>query len=511
MFFEKHMLPHSFRKFIKQDTEIRILLFLSIVIILAQYFVFKNMYPFPNFLPDSYSYIEAAYYNLDINIWPVGYSKFLRFVSVFNYTGAGLFFIQYVLLQGSILFFILTIVFIVNPGKWLIRILFVLMVLNPLWLYVSDFVSSDALFAALSLLWLTTLIWIIYNPGIDLFIFHGLVLFFVFSVRYNALYYPVFSLAVVLFSQVAPKIKLIRVAIVCLPVLGFIGYTTWLYNKQCDTAQFSPFGGWQLASNAMYMYSHVAPKTPGKVPPSLGKLHALTLHHMDSLNGINELLRPDIILGPYYLWDEKAPMKSYLVKYSAGGPDNPYIKRWAQLAPLYKKYGSWLIGKYPLEFAKYYLLPNFINYYTPSEEFLGRYNMGDDTIGVGAVDWFKYKTNKVHGYSKDKLISITSIFPTSLAIINVLFFSCFLGCIFLQVFNKIDNVSRKILKLLLLVWLANLTFSVIASPIVLRYQVFPFIFTLTFVIILIGYLIKENHKDAITNKIKADEKTSDLI
>ncbi|SFW89964.1 hypothetical protein [Chitinophaga sancti] len=511
MFFEKHMLPHSFRAYIKQDIEIRIILILSLVVIMVQYFIFKNMYPFPNFLPDSYTYIEAAFYNLDISIWPIGYSKFLRFVSVFNYTGMGLFFVQYVLLQGSILFFILTICFIVNPGRWLIRIMFGLMVLNPLWLYVSDFVSSDALFAALSLIWLTTLLLIIYSPTIDLLIVHGLVLFFVFSVRYNALYYPIFSFSVILLSKVRPRIKLLRLAIVCLPVLVFIGYTTSLYKKKYDTAQFSPFGGWQLASNAMYMYSHVAPNTPKKVPPSLAKLHALTLHHMDSLNNVNQFIRPDKILGPYYLWDANAPMKSYLVKYSIGDSTTPYIKKWAQLAPLYNEYGSWLIRQYPIEFARYYLLPNFINYYTPSQEFLAKYNMGDDTISSGAVDWFKYKTNKVHGYSKDKLISVTSIFPTSLAIINVLFISCFLGCLFLNVFSHINSTSKKILILLFLVWGANLTFSVIASPIVLRYQVFPFIFTLTFVIVLIGYLIKEKDKESTINENEKDMEADNLI
>lgn len=502
MFFNKHMLPIPFKEFISNDSETRLILFLSTIAILTQYFIFKNLYPFPNFLPDSYSYIEAAFYNFDINTWPVGYSKFLRFVSVFNHTGMGLFFIQYILLQGSIIFFILTIRYILNPGKWPVRILFILLILNPLWLYVSDFVSSDALFAALSLLWLTTLLWIIYEPTTDLFIIHGLVLFIVFSVRYNALYYPMFSIVVVLLSRVSHKIKITRLAIICLPVCCFIAYTTWLYNKKYDSAQFSPFGGWQLASNAMYMYAHVAPKTPTKVPPSLVKLHELTRHHMDSLNGVNKLKRPDQALGIYYLWNDNAPMKRYLAEYSIGDSTTPYIKKWVQLAPLYKKYGSWLIRQYPVEFTKYYLIPNLINYYSPSTEFLAAYNMGDDTINTSAVDWFKYKTNKVHGFSKDKIITVTTIFPTLLAIINVLFISCFLGFIFMNGFNQINSISREIIILLIFVWVVNLAFSVLASPIVLRYQVFPFIYTLTFAVIFMGSLIKETRKDTTIDEMR---------
>jgi hypothetical protein len=505
MFFEKHMLPLPFKQFVTQDTESRILIFFSVIAVIIQFSIFKGLYPFPNFLPDSYSYIETATNNNNINMWPVGYSKFIRFISVFNYTGMGLFFVQYIFLQFGILFFILTIRFIVNPGKWPVRILTALLVLNPLWLYVSDFVSSDALFAALSLLWLTTLCWILYAPGKDLLIFHGLILFFVFSVRYNALYYPVFSIAVIILAKVDFKVKVVRLAIVCLPLLWFIGYTTWLYKQKYDTVQFSPFGGWQLASNAMYMYSHVAPKSPIKVPASLKGIHGLTLQHMDSLNHVDEKKRPDRELGIYYLWKENAPLRSYLIKYPIGDSSTSYFKRWANLGTLYKNYGSWLIRNYPVEFTRYYLWPNLINYYSPSAEFLSTYNMGDDTIRNEAVEWFKYKTNKVHGFSKDKNIVVTGLFSTFLAIINLIFISSFLGVLFLGGFKHIDRTYRNILILLFSVWITNLLFSVFASPIVLRYQVFPFIFTLTFAVILINRLLNQNKSEVMPKNDVVDK------
>lgn len=490
MFFNKQVLPLAFKHFLFNDTENRRLLLLSISAILLQFIIFKEMYPFPNFLPDSYSYIETAYFNYDISMWPVGYSKFLRFVSVFNHTGMGLFGVQYFLLQISILFFIFSISFLLKPSKWSIRILTIFLVLNPLWLYVSDFVSSDALFASLSILWLTTLCWILYKPGRCLFIIHGLILFWVFSIRYNALYYPVISTAVIVFSGATIQAKVIRLIVVCSPVIIFIIYTTRVYNKSYQINQFSPFGGWQLASNAMYMYSHVAPKSPPKIPVSLEKIHNHTVHHMDSLNHVRYKDRPDQELGTYYLWDVNAPMKSYLIKYFKGDSITPYLQRWATLAPLYKKYGTFLIKQYPFEFARYFLLPNLLNYYSPSTEFLGNYNMGKDSIDQGAVEWFKYKTNKVHGYSKDNIISVTSIFPTLLAIINVVFISSFIGFFFIGGFRQLENIQKKILFLLLLVWCVNFIFSVVASPIVLRYQVFPFIFASTFVAVFLDQLLR---------------------
>lgn len=492
MIFEKDIFPSAFKQYIWKDNENKMFILVTGFAFFSLFYIFSKCYPFPNFLPDSYSYIDAATQNVSINMWPVGYSKFLRFVSVFNQTDKGLFFVQYLILEASILFFLITIRYLFNPGKWTIRVLFVLLIFNPFWLYVSNFVSSDALFASASLIWLTTLLWIIYHPGKDLILLHGLILFIAFSIRYNALYYPLVSIVVISINRSTIKQKLINLALSCVPVLIFIGCTISLYSEKTNTIQFSPFGGWQLASNALYMYAHVSPKTKQPVPGNLKPLHQLTVKHLDSLNHLVPSKRPDLELGIYYLWNEKAPLKNYLAIKYAKDSTTSYLKRWAKQAPLYSQYGSWLIKQYPMEFARYYLFPNLINYYAPAPEFLSIYNMGADTVDPGGVKWFGYKTNKVHGFSKDKKIIITGFLPTVLAIINILFITCFLGFLFLDGFKEISNNYKKVLYLFLSIWLINLLFSVFASPIVLRYQVFPFIFTLSFGAILLSYLIMKS-------------------
>lgn len=491
MFFEKNLFPLTFTQWIWKNNENKIYLILFIFLLITQYIFFIRIYPYPNFLPDSYSYIEAAFQNVSINMWPVGYSKFLRFVSVFDHSGAGLFAVQYFLLSGSILFFLLTIKFLLNVGIWVIRLLYIVLIINPLWLYLSNFVSSDALFASTSLLWLTSLLWIMNEPGNSLVLFHGLILFFVFSVRYNAMYYPIITVLVILTTKTVIKQKIIWLFLSCLPVFIFLIHTISTYQDKTNTTQFSPFGGWQLAANAMYMYAHISPKSKMLIPNELMNLHNLTVEHMDSLNHIPENKRPDNELGIYYLWNEKAPLKLFLAyKYSKDSTTN-YLKRWAKVAPLYGRYGAWLIKQYPLEFARYYLWPNLVNYYVPSPEFLGVYNMGSDSIEIGAMQWFGYKSRKVSGYSKDKMITVTKIFSPTLAIINVLFFTGFLGFVYLRGVKKVSLFYKNALFLFLIIWFSNLSFSVVASPIVLRYQVFPFIFTLTFAIILLSYVIQE--------------------
>ncbi|ACU57541.1 hypothetical protein [Chitinophaga pinensis] len=471
----------------------RWLLFGSTILAIFFLILILRLYPYPNFLPDSYSYIDAALNNVNINMWPVGYSKFLRFISVFNRSSAGLVIFQYMLLQFSILFFLFSIKYLLAPGKWLIGTLFALLVLNPLWLYISNFVSSDALFATFSLLWLTTLFWLIYEPNIRMFVFHALILGFVFSVRYNALYYPIISILVIFMTKGVLKEKLLRIAIVLLPVAWFVTYTTLTFKEQLGVSIFSPFGGWQMGSNALFMYAHVPPKRTN-IPKQFVKLHNFTIQHMDSLSKLKQ--RPDGELGIYYLWDEKAPLKLYLADKYKKDSTTPYLKRWASVSPLYGQYGTWLIKQHPGAFLKYYIWPNFLNYYSPPTEFLGIYNMGSDTVDPGAVSWFGYKSNKVHHFSKNKNIILTAIFPLLLAMINVIFFFGFIGFVILGGFSKVSPYYRKVLWVMLMIWLGNLAFSVLASPIVLRYQAFPFIFTLTFAVLLLGFVIQESRQES---------------
>ncbi|SFD20352.1 hypothetical protein SAMN05518672_1011025 [Chitinophaga sp. CF118] len=484
------LLPHEFKQYIWHDRENRISLLLSVIAALILFFIFKRLYPFPNFLPDSYSYIDAAFNNVNINMWPVGYSKFLRFISVFNRSDTGMALIQYLLLQASILFFLFTIRYLLHPGKWVMRILFAFLVLNPLWFYISNFVSSDALFAALSLLWFTSLFWILYLPNLRMLILHALVLGYVFSVRYNALYYPIISILVILLAKGTGKAKLYSLLIILVPVSWFVIYTSWTYKEKTGVFQFSAFGGWQLGSNALFMYAHVPTAATSPVPAKFKKIHQITTKHMDSLRHVKQ--RPDNELGIYYLWDEKAPLKIYMAQKYARDSTTPYLKRWSSVAPLYAQYGAWLIKQHPSAYVQYYLLPNLVNYYSPSPEFLAIDNMGKDSVDQGAVMWFGYKKNKVTSLSKDRKIILTAFFPPILAMINIIFFLGFLGFMFLGGFRNVDTYYKKALLIMLLVWVSNLAFSVLASPIVLRYQAFPFIITLAFGGLMLGYVVKES-------------------
>lgn len=500
----QHQIPQvPLKLWFWQSREQRLLLALAGIAVLVQLMWFKYLYPYPNFLPDSYSYLDAAHNNQFINMWPIGYSWFLRLFSCFTNSHTALVVCQYLLLQASILYLLFTLAYLLPTGKLTLRILLCCSVLNPLLFHVSNFVSSDSLFATLSLIWLSQLLWIIYKPEIRLLIIHAIVLLLVFTVRYNALYYPLVSLLVISTGRARLQTKLAGAAAIVLLLGGFIGRTIYKYQAITGTTQFSGFSGWQLASNALFAYAHVPPEARKLTPEKFQTLHSITDRHMDSLNKLT--LRPDSTLGIYYLWNEQAPLKKYIHQYYSNDSTIDGFKQWASMGPVYRQYGTYLIRQYPQAFARYYLWPNLGNYYSPEAEFLAMYNMGLDSIEPIATMWFKLKSNKVHSAFRDKKIKIGNILPVLLAATNLAFIVSFISFIFLDGLKKGSRLFIQCLWLMFLIWICNAGFSVLASPIVLRYQAFPMITTFAFMLLLLRYIIQESRSPKISETIYSEQ------
>jgi hypothetical protein len=476
-----------FRQWLWQDRHNRLLLILAAIAVIAQLTWYKYLYPFPNFLPDSYSYISTAMENRGIDLWPAGYAKFLRMESVLTHTHIGLVIIQYLLLQGCILYWIFTVAYLLKPNKWILRVLVFCNVLNPLLLHIANFISADALFVSCSIVWLAQLLWLWYKPDWRLLIWHVLLLLFVFSVRYNALFYPFISIAVLLLSKAGRRMKLAGVAMICITIGGFIVYMMQSYKTTTGTREFSAFGGWQMGANGLFAYSQLN-VPPEQVPPKFKALHAITRHHIDSLRHLAH--RPDTALGIYYLWDEGAPLKTYMYEQYKSKKANSSLQMWATVSPLYASYGAWLITKYPMAYLRYYVWPNTINYYVPPPEFLAMYNMYSDHMDPAGVKFFDLNPNKVFTRVKYNQVILIQYFPQVLALTNLIFFLLFICIILLNGLKLCTPYTRQILGWIMVVWLANLGFSVLASPIVLRYQLFPLVFTFTFMVLLIPIMAK---------------------
>lgn len=489
MLFPQTISHLSFKQWLWQDHENRRLLWFSFLIMIISFGWLKYLYPYPNFMPpDSYSYLEAATKNDFINMWPIGYSKFLRLVSVFTRSHLILVILQYLILMLSVLYFLITIRYLLSPGKWLFRIIVLISITNPLLPHIANFVSSDCLFAALSLTWFSQLLWIIYKASPRLLIIHAVIVLLAFTVRFSALYYPLVSILLILFSTTPKRTKWIGIFSVAILTLGFIGSTQYEYKTRTNTIQYSAFGGWQLAANALYGYAWAIVDKEEMVPFSFKELHTIVKQHMDSISQLK--YRPDKEPGIYYLWDFKSPLRLYLDKQIAKNKQTDFLKNWASVAPLYNQYGLWLIKKYPGSFLLHYAWPNLIRYYNPPPYFMGAYNLGKTAVDSVASNWFNWKNNLVPTRTKSWKIQIMDLYPTLLAIlnpaliINIIFFFTIGG------FNNNSRTSKNIIYCMLLVWLSNTIFSVLSAPIELRYQIFPVVITWPFCVFLISRTIQ---------------------
>jgi protoporphyrinogen oxidase len=433
---------------------------------------FKSFYHYANYMPDSYSYLQAASSNADVNTWPVAYSKFLRLISVFTHSDTVLVAFQYLFLQASTFLFLFTLFYFMRPGA-IVRILLLLFtILNPLPLYIANYISSDALFISLSLCWLTTLLWIIYHPQLWMLFIHALLLMACCTVRYNAVYYPLLSLSAFILTRWPWVYKLGGLALASMLVLASILYTTSKMEVTTGKRQFSAFGGWQLANNALYMYEHIPPSERVTVPRPMLRLDGMVKEHMDTLYKV-KIKHQDSLTNFFYLWSEKGPLVQYLKRDYGKDSTTPYFKRWASEAPLYADYAGFLIHKYPGAFVKYFMLPNAAKFLVPPIEFLGTYNNGGhDSVEKIAKDWFNYKSERIlaHGLPYRRT-DATLWYPVFAALINLLFLLTLGGLVLMRPLRGSPYGLPQLVAFTIVLWVTNGAFSIFAAPIVLRYQV----------------------------------------
>ncbi|MES1218635.1 MAG: hypothetical protein ABUT20_24235, partial [Bacteroidota bacterium] len=486
----KSNLTPYFKDFLTKEPFNRAYLFLDIISLIIQFLIFKNLFPHANYIPDSYSYLTAAATNLDVNTWPLAYSKFLRIFSSFSHLDVSLVLVQYLLIEVSCLYFLFTLIYFYAPAKPLKNILYLFFILNPIPLFVSNFITADALFIAISFIWITQLIWLINKPKPHHLFVQGFLLLSLFTLRYNSIYYPLIAAIAILQSPQTWVKKIVGISFSAILILSSILITTTKMYQATGTQQFSPFGGWQLANNVLYMYGHITPSKKEKIPIKFARLDNMSRQHFDTTKVKN--LTDTTLDGIYYLWSGKAPLVQYMDSKFKKDSTSSYFKKWASVSPLYAQYSLFLIKKYPIEFVRYFIWPNMIRYIMPPSEFLALYNMNSDSVGILAKNWFSYKSQSVKTNYKGLPGQVFSIMPTFCLVVNFLFLIALSW--YIVVHRKLLDSNKSLSKAVQLtasLWLFNFLFSILASPVVLRYQLFPIFVYLTFSLILIDIVDKQ--------------------
>lgn len=478
----------TFAHFLFHNRRNRIILYLAAATILIQFILFKYLYPFANYIhDDSFAYLKAAEENLTINSYPIGYSKFLRLVSVFAKPDWVLVSLQYLFIQCSTLFLLFTIFYFYKAGRATQTILLFFMVLNPLFLQLGNMVSSDALFLALSITWFTLLLWIIYKPSHKVIYWHAVVLFLAFTVRYNALIYPFISLLAFGLSTLPLRKKGIGLGLALLIIGWFIGLSMFQYKKLTGFWQFSPFSGWQWANNAMNVLREVDSVDREPVPPQFreldNRIHIFFDTHPDL--GVVEAT-------PAFMWSRHFPLMQYRNSLFESDISATEFKMWASMGPFYGSYGKYIIKKYPLHFIRHFILPNSRKYFIPPLEYLENYNWGYPTVPESAVKWFGYTNNQVTARTKNGSIWTLEYYPFLVSIINMALVLLLLSYLLLKGWQY-NPIFNKVILLVGFFWITYIGFNIFSAPTVLRYQAFSSTLSVTFSLLLIdwmGQLIK---------------------
>lgn len=457
----------------------------ALIGMVIQFIAFKFLYPFPDFFSDSYSYIYAAYAHLDVNIWPIGYSKFLAAFHELTHSDTALVGFQYFFLEISALYFYFTWSYFFRPGRNSKIILFCSLFFNPLFLYISNYVNSDPLFAALSLWWFTELIWIINRPRLYQVLTQGVLLFFCFTVRNNAYIYPFITILAFLLSRQRIWIKVAGILLAPALISFFVLHTRSVAKEVTGTAQFSLFTGWQLANNVLYYRDKLSfdSKALPTVEDRIIDSFAVAYFRHFNPGKFHEYLNDYV--GNYFIREPEAPLKKYFLNYYKPKSAEEQISSWGSASAIYNAYAQSIIRKYPFAYAKYFMLLNAKNYLLPPLEKLELYNLGESTINLLAARWFNYKGNKINVISYTIQGRIMQFFPSLFLAENILFF---LG-IPLIIKAKRDNHSFSTIQINVLILfssfiLLNAIFSVMTTIVVFRYEVLPLVLLLACITII---------------------------
>lgn len=347
----------SFGKFLinkPQRGELGILIIVFIVIGIWLH----TLFPYPFTFPDTGAYFLGASQN-QFNIYrPMGYSHYLQFIHGINSSLHFIFFFTYTLYVISVLFFLYTLKYFWRiTSRPLFYSLCTCAIFAPRFLFASNFIMSDSLFSSLVLLFITSIIWLVYIPK-KRWVLIMLALFAAFyQVRYSGIFYiliPIYALFIA-FNRTS---RSLRILLALLPLICFIGlhlHARKEYYQHTGINISSGFSGWQLINNASVLFPE-AKHLPLNVfdDPQLKALHGFMQSVPDSI------FNADHTMNTSYMWNKELPYKQFLFIYIQYTKTD-YGTAWVACGDLFARYAGALIKQYPGKYFKRFILPSFFS------------------------------------------------------------------------------------------------------------------------------------------------------
>ena len=459
----------------------------------VEWIVFKCFYPFADFFTDSYSYIQTAAQHDAIGYRPVGYSLFLRLVHALWASDTFLVTLQYMLVQGACLGLFLTLVRRCELGPRASGVLLAFLLLDPTIPYLCNYVSSDAVFVGMSIIWLTVLMGMIREPAWWRLALQVGLLFIIFNVRYVALYYPaVASLSFLLLRKKASAVFKLA-GIVC--SIGVVMIcTNWIKRityRETGADIFSAFSGWQIANNALHLYPFLPVDTVGLPTPASAEL-AADVRDFFSRTG-PMLLKRGPVSTTEYMWEGSSPLHIYMNTLRAREHTN-YFNAWNRVGPVFTEYAYFLVRRHPLAYLRYYGWNSAQSFFVSPLDVFGIYNEGHPTVDSVAIRWFHYHTARPRVWSFTGQAALLALWPWIALYLNLAFVITTLWYLASRTRREANLVFTGSLELTSAYLLSNALFCIAASPSVFRYQILPMILLFFFTVAALGVLWRPAEK-----------------
>lgn len=465
--------------------------FIAILSNIILFTLFKFFCPNAFFNADSNGYIVAALNKYEVYYRPYGYPQFLQIVHSISKKLDFLIWTQFLLLffAGQFIFF--SIDYLFSISRPLIRKLFWLLVtFNPVLFILSNFVLSDAVFTALSAIYITLLLWVICRPNILVVLLQAILLYLAFKVRFVALYYPVLTLIAILLS------KKLNIGVKSLGIIGsfLLIFSTYKHTKSkvnevTNVDAFSGFSGWQMANNVLGVYPFISIDSNEFSNQEEKLLHNITSIYLDSIAPIYLKKVKSGNLTSAFLWDTRSPLKvfTYVKKYKNR---QTYFATWYQVSTTFNDFGVTVIKNHPGAFVRYFIWPNTKLFFLPESEDMASYDTSFVALPKETVEWFDIKTKQnLNGVPQFQYV--TSIYSKILVLIISLL-NLFLPILYFVVRwkqrPKVFLLEDRVVLFWFLFTVFNMAFSIFAAMIVLRYQCLLLIIGIGFPLMLLDRL-----------------------
>lgn len=450
-------------------------------IMAIEWIVFKSFYPNADFFTDSYTYIQAAMDRDAISYRPIGYSLFLRLLHVFAASDTLVVTVQYLLLQGAGLGLVLTLRRWCHLREGVTGLLMLFLLANPLIPYLSNYISSDALFVGLSLVWIVVLMGLWRSPAWWRLILQAALLFAIFNTRYVALFYPAVAVLTVLLTRRGWGFSLAGVVMsIGVVVLG-MGLIKAQTKRETGAEVFSAFSGWQIANNALNLYTHIPVDTAGLPSAECRELAGLVQDYFKGKTGVeadtSTLMigaaetRPSPSVTTAFMWLHSSPLHQYLLLYRKRNRLS-YFDAWNRIGGVFSQYGYFVLRKHPGAFWRYYGWPSAKTFFWTDLDVFAVYNEGKTNVDKVAKTWFHYPDTRMRVAASPTIQGkLLAPLPALYFLLNIAFV---VAALFYLPFRRVrekDPVFTGSFRLAAAFLLANSFFSIFASPSVFRYQV----------------------------------------